>query len=119
MKKKVLILDDDKACGLIFQTYLNYREDWDVKTAVNAQEAFKELEEAEYDVVISDLYMPDTTGLEFLGKVSDKYPSTIRVLFSANTSKIKSRPSYIHFVCEKGKFSIKDLADKISLKLGA
>ena len=115
--KKILILDDDKACSLILQTYLNYKEDWSVDMAQNAKDAFSALEEAEYDVVISDLYMPDISGLEFLSRVSNKYPPIIRVLFSANISKLGEKPSYINFICEKGKFSIKELADKISLLL--
>ncbi|NQZ59081.1 MAG: response regulator [Lentisphaeraceae bacterium] len=113
MKKKVLIVDDERASSLIFQTYLNYKENWNVEVSSNAIEAYKELEGCEYDIVISDLFMPGVNGLEFLSRVSSKYPTTIRVLYSADLSNLGERPSYIHFLCEKGKFSVKELADKI------
>ena len=117
MKKKVLIVDDERASSLIFQTYLNYKENWNIAISSSATEAYKELENGEYDIVISDLFMQDINGLEFLSRVSTKYPATIRVLYSADLSKLGECPSYIHFVCEKGKFSIKKLAEKISTLL--
>lgn len=118
MKVSLLVLDDDKCCGGIFKAYLDFQEDWEVSVAESSKEAFELLEKKSYDVVVSDLKMPEMNGMVFLSKVSAKYPDSVRILFSASKLSVEL-PSYIHFQYEKGKFSMKELVDKVSAKLAS
>ena len=110
---KVLVVDDDNCCSEIFRKYLEFKKDWDIATIEDPIEALKLLSKEKFDVIVSDLKMPQMNGLMFLSQVSDKFPDTIRVLFTS--AKIgQEKASYIHLQYEKGHFSIKTFAEKIS-----
>lgn len=53
-----------------------------IRTATSAGEALSLLEKDPVEVVVSDHRMPGMTGIEFLGKVSRKWPDTVRIILS-------------------------------------
>lgn len=55
----------------------------DVRPARGAKEALAMLATAPADLVISDYRMPDMDGIEFLSRVAERHPQTLRVLFTA------------------------------------
>ena len=118
MKINLLVVDDDRCCSGIFKAYLDFQENWEVSIADTPKKAFELLENKSYNVIVSDLKMPEMNGMVFLSKVSQKYPDSVRILFSASKLSVEL-PSYIHFQYEKGKFSMKDLVDKVSAKLAS
>lgn len=61
------------------------RDGYQILTANNGEEALKVLEENTTDVIISDQRMPGMTGVEFLSKVKEFYPDTIRLMLSGYT----------------------------------
>ena len=77
MKGKVLVVDDDKAmCELIDTTLTmkGYSTTW----CQSANEANALLHENDFDVVLTDVRMPGTTGLQLCQQVSStpsRYPS--------------------------------------------
>ena len=67
-KGRLLVVDDEPALLDIYSTLLSH-EGYTVDTAGNGREALARLHDAEYDVVLSDIVMPDTNGVELLRAV--------------------------------------------------
>ena len=77
-KASVLIVDDEQ-CIRDILTRIIEREGFTVTVAVDGTEAFEKIQQAPYDYVISDINMPNMTGLELLKKIKE-YNRKIRVL---------------------------------------
>lgn len=78
---KVLFVDDELAV-LKSLNRLGQSQDWDVTVALSAKEALELIDKSEFDVIISDMRMPEMSGAEFLTKVKDVSPESIRVLLT-------------------------------------
>ena len=50
------------------------RKEHRVDTAANGMEAYRKLESCQYDLIISDVRMPEMTGIELYGKLADIQP---------------------------------------------
>lgn len=77
---RALVVDDDEAIRdtlyeLLSETYV-------CQTAETAEKAFARLEADPYDVVLTDISMPGLSGLELLGHVRQKYPTTPVIIIS-------------------------------------
>ena len=83
MKEKVLFVDDDPN---ILEAYTrNLRKFYEIDTALKGDEGLARLNGKEpYLVVVSDLRMPGMNGVEFLSKVKEKTPDTIRMMLTGN-----------------------------------
>ncbi|MFH1797766.1 MAG: hybrid sensor histidine kinase/response regulator [Candidatus Omnitrophota bacterium] len=77
----VVILDDEtnilKALKRLFRD-----EAFGVYVTTSYAEALEAMEKNKVKVVITDQKMPLISGIEFLKKVNEKYPGTLRVLFT-------------------------------------
>jgi PAS domain S-box-containing protein len=62
----ILYIDDEKDLLEICKYYLEKSEDLHVAIALSAAEAFKLIEEHNFDAIISDYQMPRMDGIEFL-----------------------------------------------------
>ncbi|MEW6600843.1 MAG: response regulator, partial [Nitrospirota bacterium] len=73
IRKKILIVDDEEdmrdSISLILNYKLNGGMDYDVMTCSNADDAILKIKENNIDVVISDIKMPGTSGLEMLDRI--------------------------------------------------
>jgi DNA-binding NtrC family response regulator len=78
---KILFIDDAGSVRILFADIFSSSE-YEVKLAENGQRALEELNNAEYDVIISDLHISDMSGEEILKKVAEKYPRAGRILIS-------------------------------------
>ncbi|MDF2465622.1 MAG: putative response regulator, CheY [Ramlibacter sp.] len=61
--KKVLVVDDSKT-ELMFMTDLLQKNGFSVKTAENAEEAFRRLAEEKPDLILMDVVMPGQNGFQ-------------------------------------------------------
>jgi DNA-binding NtrC family response regulator len=84
MDVKTVLFVDDEVNILNSLVRLLRREPYQVVVAKGAKEAFEILEKQPVQVVISDQKMPDMLGTEFLQKVKDQYPHTVRVILSGH-----------------------------------
>jgi len=84
---QVLHVDDDPEINDLTKTFLE-RVDEDIsvvaKTSVVA--ALEHLQDGEFDCIVSDYDMPNTSGLEFLEIVREQYPDLPFVLFTGKGS---------------------------------
>lgn len=77
---KVLCVDDEPHVLRALQWLL--KRDFDVHTAVSAQEGLKLLKIHDFDVVVSDQRMPEVSGVEFLQQVRSQAPRSMRILLT-------------------------------------
>ena len=70
MKKRVLLIDDDP---LVLKTIrkLLEREDCLVEAAKTAQEGLEKGKSADADLIICDIRMPETDGIELIRQIKD------------------------------------------------
>lgn len=79
---KILVVDDELLVRNFLAETLR-RKNFDVTTAENGQKAINLLKDTVFDVVITDMKMPDITGIEVLRKVKELSPSTIVIVITA------------------------------------
>lgn len=83
--ERTLLLLDDEDNVLRSLVRLFRRDGYRLLTASSVREAFDLLASNPVQVIVSDQRMPDMDGTEFLGRVRDLYPDTIRMVLSGYT----------------------------------
>ncbi len=82
-KLKILFVDDErKILDGIRRKLHSMRNEWDMVFAVGGYEAKKHMIETKFDVIVTDMKMPGTSGQELLNIVRDKHPEMIRLVLS-------------------------------------
>ena len=81
MKSRVLLVDDD--VNVLSAYRRNLRLFFEIETASSGQEGLELLKSSlPFAVVVSDYYMPEMNGIEFLTQVKQIAPDTVRVMLS-------------------------------------
>jgi DNA-binding NtrC family response regulator len=78
----ILVVDDEKNILKVVSTTLE-RERYGVATARSAEEAIEKFGQNGYDLVITDLKLPDRTGMELLEYVKARKPDVPVVMITA------------------------------------
>lgn len=78
----ILIIDDEEKIRTLLSRIISL-EGFDVSQASDLKNAKKRLEISEFDVVISDVKLPDGSGVEFSKIIKEKYPATEVILLTA------------------------------------
>ncbi len=81
MAKPVLIVDDNPNMSSLLADMLEVF-DYPTVRAADGQQALNELERQDFAMVITDMRMPNMSGLELLKKVKSKHPKLPVVLIS-------------------------------------
>lgn len=79
--EKILIVDDEAIIRNFLAETLR-RKNLDVVTADSGKKALAILKETTFDMVITDMKMPDYTGIDVLRKVKELSPSTMVVVIT-------------------------------------
>jgi diguanylate cyclase (GGDEF)-like protein/PAS domain S-box-containing protein len=82
---QTLLLLDDEPSILASLTRLLRREGYTVLTATSPEEAFNLMANQPAQVVISDQRMPEMSGTEFLSRIRQLYPDTLRIVLTGYT----------------------------------
>jgi two-component system NtrC family response regulator len=78
----VLLIDDDiNLCRVI--AYQLEKQDFQVTTAHRGKEGFELFSQKDIDIVLSDIQMPDITGIEVLQKIRSQDKKVIIILITA------------------------------------
>jgi two-component system response regulator PilR (NtrC family) len=79
---RILVVDDERSMQEFLEIFLR-REGYDVITAGDVDTALVHLESDEVDLVITDLQMPEKTGLELIRVAQEISPETIVIVVTA------------------------------------
>jgi len=85
MTERTLLLVDDEENILSALTRLLRRDGYHILRASSGREGLELLAANAVGVIISDQRMPEMSGTEFLSKVKDMYPDTVRIVLSGYT----------------------------------
>lgn len=80
--KPIWILDDDKSIRWVFEKALA-RTDLEFKTFSSTAEALNALHREQPQVVVSDIRMPNGSGLDFLSEIKQKHPDIPVIIMTA------------------------------------
>lgn len=78
---KILLVDDDTTFCLMLKTWLGKR-DFKVEEAFSCEEALKKVKPGAYDVILTDLRLPDKDGIHLLKVVKSTCPGTQVILMT-------------------------------------
>ena len=78
----ILIVDDDRSLRKMLAFVLG-KEGYGVEEAVNGVDALKKLKGRNFDLVISDIRMPDLNGIELLKKIKTHDPEMPVIMITA------------------------------------
>jgi two-component system response regulator HydG len=84
MSSKILVVDDDTAFCVMLKTFLQ-KKGFEVTNAFNAQDADNALKEQSFDIVLTDIRLPDSDGLQILKKTKEASRDTQIILMTGYT----------------------------------
>jgi len=70
MSSKILIIDDDTAFCVMLKTFLQ-KKGFEVENAFNGEQAREQLKNHIFDVVLTDIRLPDSDGLQILKHIKE------------------------------------------------
>jgi two-component system nitrogen regulation response regulator GlnG len=79
---EILVVDDDQSIATAFERFLKH-EGHVCTLASNAEEAFRLVSERDPDLVVMDIRMPGSDGLEILQELRSRYPDLHVVMMTA------------------------------------
>lgn len=86
VKKHILFVDDEPNILQGLRRMLRgMRHEWDMKFVESGIKAMEMLGREPFDVVISDMRMPEMDGLQLLTKVQQRYPMVVRIILSGHS----------------------------------
>ncbi|HXF39945.1 MAG TPA: sigma-54 dependent transcriptional regulator [Blastocatellia bacterium] len=80
--EKLLVVDDERSMRELLELVLK-REGYAVHTAENGTRALELVRQNVYDLIISDVKMPDINGIELLARVREISPETMVIMITA------------------------------------
>ena len=94
---RVLIVEDELRIAQLVAEVLE-AEGYEVDTAANGFLALEKIEEHDYDLILSDLRMPELDGLGLYRELERRQPTLLsRLLFVSGTT---DQPEYRRFLAE-------------------
>lgn len=84
MSSKILVVDDDTAFCVMLKTFLQ-KKGFEVINAFNCQEAEEQIRKQVFDIVLTDLRLPDGDGLQILKLVKETSLVTQVILMTGYT----------------------------------
>ncbi len=83
--KRILFVDDETMIldGLKRSLH-SQRQAWDMKFVTSGNDALSAMAVEPFDVVVTDMKMPNMNGAELLGHIKDRHPRTVRIVLSGH-----------------------------------
>jgi DNA-binding NtrC family response regulator len=82
MTKSILVVDDDQLVNEFITETLT-RSGYEIASASSGLEALEILDEREFDLVITDVRMPEMDGITLMTKIKENMPDTVVVVITA------------------------------------
>ena len=92
-RPRVLLVDDDPVVvRALWRMLRQCRPNFQINTAASPSQALDALSELTYDVVITDLQMPEGGGAAVLRTLYESYPETARIIHSSQLESSDTAP---------------------------
>lgn len=82
IKKKILVIDDEKDFCALFKRNLESTKEYEVTTAYSGEDGLEKAKEINFDLVITDFKMPGINGKTVMDILKKTKPDLPVVLFS-------------------------------------
>jgi two-component system response regulator PilR (NtrC family) len=82
MKPRILVVDDEESIREFLEIMLK-KEGYEITCVEDGAKAVETLKKKSFDMIISDLQMPNMTGMELLRHAKDTYPDVIFMMITA------------------------------------
>lgn len=79
--KKILVVEDDESLRIMLVTVFE-DEGYDVGVAENGNEAWGLINTNHYDLLVTDLYMPQMNGMDLVGHCRPSFPELNIIMLS-------------------------------------
>ena len=76
----IFVDDEEKVLSGLRRMLRPMRQEWDMHFALSADAALELLADLEPEVIVSDVRMPGTDGIELLDIVRRRYPGIVRII---------------------------------------
>jgi len=87
-KTRVLFVDDEpKILAGLRRMLRKMRDEWEMEFVTSGREALEALEKQPFDVVVSDMRMPEMDGAELLNEVRAHCPTAVRLILSGHSDR--------------------------------
>ncbi len=106
MKQLLFVDDESKLLDGLKRSLRPMRHEWNMTFVSSGAEALKALEQAPFDVVVSDMRMPGMDGAQLLNEVQQRYPQIVRIVLSGHSDQemiyqsIAATHQYLSKPCE-------------------
>jgi len=88
MKQRILFVDDEpKVLDGIGRMLRGERREWDMEFAPGGRDALEKLALTPFDVIVTDMRMPQMDGAQLLTEVRERYPRTVRIVLTGQCDK--------------------------------
>jgi DNA-binding response OmpR family regulator len=114
----ILVVDDEPAVRAFIERALNYAG-YGVYAAADANEALSALQKKKYDLMLTDIVMPDMDGIALALKVSKDFPE-MKILMMTGYAHQKDRAHNLDFLVSQvilKPFSLDEITQKVALAL--
>ena len=82
-KRRIIFVDDEPMVLKGLQrTLRKMRGEWEMTFTSSSKEALDILDSGSFDVIVSDLRMPEMDGMQLLAEVKSKHPQVVRIILS-------------------------------------
>jgi signal transduction histidine kinase len=82
---RVLVVDNEQSVVVTVKAILQL-DGYDVATTTSGAQARTMVREVEYDLVLIDLHLDDSDGLDLLKAVRERYPETVTIVLTGHAS---------------------------------
>ena len=110
--QRILVVDDERSMRELLEFVL-VREGYAIETAENGRVALDRIAERAFDLIISDVQMPDMTGIELLEHVKATSPETVVIMITAFATVDTARKAFKlgaeDFIIKDSGFDVEEL----------
>ncbi|HET9532781.1 MAG TPA: sigma-54 dependent transcriptional regulator [Blastocatellia bacterium] len=110
--EKILVVDDERSMRELLELVLK-RAGYAVHTAENGTLALEQVRQNVYDLIISDVKMPDINGIDLLERVREVSPETMVIMITAFATVDSARRAFKlgaeDFVIKDSGFDVEEL----------
>ncbi|MDB6036958.1 MAG: hypothetical protein JWM99_799, partial [Verrucomicrobiales bacterium] len=88
IKRRIIFVDDEPfVLQGLQRTLRGMRDEWEMEFVDSGFKALAAMKERRFDIIVSDMRMPEMNGAQLLNEVMKHHPRTIRLILSGNADK--------------------------------